>query len=70
MTSTALKNHSAVRSATFAGTFARAWATIETWRERARQRRHLAEMSVEMLTDIGISRSAARAEAGKPFWSA
>jgi uncharacterized protein YjiS (DUF1127 family) len=46
----------------------RSWTVIDQWRERARQRRHLAEMSTEMLADIGISASAARAEAGKPFW--
>jgi uncharacterized protein YjiS (DUF1127 family) len=40
------------------------------WRERAQQRRHLAEMSSWMLADIGISTSAARAEASKPFWMA
>ncbi len=49
---------------------ARTWATIALWRERARQRMDLAEMTPEMLADIGISVSAARAEASKPFWFA
>jgi uncharacterized protein YjiS (DUF1127 family) len=44
-------------------------ATMALWRERARQRRQLAEMSPQMLADIGVSVSAARAEASRPFWS-
>lgn len=50
------------------GAWSAAWSTVGIWRERARQRRDLAEMSVEMLRDIGVSPAAARAEAGKPFW--
>ena len=70
MTTAALKNRSALRHATASGAFAETLATIGLWRERARQRRHLAEMSPEMLADIGVSASAARTEAGKPFWVA
>jgi uncharacterized protein YjiS (DUF1127 family) len=70
MTTTALKNRFALRHATVSGTFAATWTAINLWRERARQRRGLAEMSPEMLRDIGLSYSAARAEAGKPFWVA
>ena len=70
MTTTVLKNRFAVRTDTLASMLTGAWATIGLWRERARQRRDLAEMSPEMLRDIGVSVSAARHEAGKPFWSA
>lgn len=70
MTTTALKNRFALRNTTVSSAFAEMFTTIGLWRERARQRRHLAEMSPEMLADIGVSRSRARAEAGKPFWAA
>ena len=70
MTTTALKNRSALRHTTVSGAFAECLATFHLWRERARQRGRLAEMSPEMLRDIGVSASQARAEAGKPFWVA
>ena len=40
------------------------------WSERARQRRHLADLTTTQLADIGVSRKAVLAEAGKPFWQA
>lgn len=43
-------------------------AALLRWRERARQRRQLLEMSDHMLRDIGITRADARAEAERPFW--
>lgn len=70
MTSTALRNRFLGRTASVTDLLARTVATVNVWRERARQRRHLGEMSAEMLRDIGVSVSAARAEAGKPFWTA
>lgn len=70
MTTTVVKNRFAPRHTTAISVLSGAWDTIGLWRERARQRRDLARMSPEMLKDIGISVSAARAEAGKPFWSA
>ncbi len=70
MTTTALKNRYALRYTTVSTVLAHTWATGALWRERARQRVRLAEMSPEMLHDIGVSLSAARAEAGKPFWAA
>ena len=33
-----------------------------------RQRRHLAELSVHQLADIGITREEAQTEAARPFW--
>jgi uncharacterized protein YjiS (DUF1127 family) len=38
------------------------------WLERARQRRQLAELSDQMLRDIGLTRADAWAESDKPFW--
>jgi uncharacterized protein YjiS (DUF1127 family) len=70
MTTTVLKNRTALRHTTAAAGLARTWATLRLWRERARQRTHLAELSPEMLDDVGISRAAAHAEAARPFWLA
>lgn len=41
---------------------------LTVWENRARERRHLAEMPDRMLRDLGLSRSDARREAEKPFW--
>lgn len=68
MTTSTLKNRFALRHTTVSGTFAQTWTLVRLWRERARQRRHLAELPAHMLRDIGVSRSAARAEAARPFW--
>ena len=72
MTTIVLKNRSLFRHTSAAATSAtilgRARVALYLWGERARQRMHLAEMSPQMLEDIGVSRAAARAEAGKPFW--
>lgn len=43
---------------------------LREWRIRARGRRALLELDDHRLADIGISRSDAREEAGKPFWKA
>jgi uncharacterized protein YjiS (DUF1127 family) len=47
---------------------ARVVAAGVAWRERARQRSALMELSDYMLCDIGVSRAAAIDEAAKPFW--
>ena len=39
-----------------------------TWRARARGRRHLADLDVRMLRDIGITRMDVERECHKPFW--
>lgn len=36
--------------------------------ERARQRRHLAELDDRLLRDIGVSRAEVEAEISRPFW--
>jgi uncharacterized protein YjiS (DUF1127 family) len=38
------------------------------WHERVRQRRALLRLDDRMLHDIGVGRSTAEAEGGKPFW--
>lgn len=68
MTTSALSNRFALRHTTVSGTFAQSWTIIRLWHARARQRRDLAEMSPDMLRDIGVSPKAARAEAARPFW--
>jgi len=70
MTTSALKNRFALQHTTVSGTIAQTWTIIRLWRERARQRRDLAEMSPDMLRDIGVSPRAARAEAARSFWLA
>ncbi len=42
--------------------------TLEAWLDRREQRHALRGLDDHMLRDIGLSRSAAEHEAGKPFW--
>ncbi len=42
--------------------------TIYRWTQRARQRRHLAQLDEHLLKDIGIEPLIAEWEANKPFW--
>ena len=39
-----------------------------TWQQRARERRHLAEMSDHMRRDLGLSEADIFRETEKPFW--
>jgi uncharacterized protein YjiS (DUF1127 family) len=41
---------------------------MQTWRDRARQRRSLSQLDDRLLRDIGITRYDVLIEAGKPFW--
>jgi uncharacterized protein YjiS (DUF1127 family) len=41
---------------------------LQTWRERARQRRHLAALDDRMLRDIGASAADVERETRKRFW--
>ena len=52
------------------GLFAQLSETLHTWRERARQRRELAQWTDRDLHDVGLSRSDIIHEAEKPFWRA
>jgi uncharacterized protein YjiS (DUF1127 family) len=47
---------------------AAAFTLLGRWIERARQRQALAALSDYELRDIGITRTDAAREAGKPFW--
>lgn len=40
------------------------------WQERAEMRQRLGQMDDRMLSDIGLGRGQADAEARKPFWRA
>ena len=52
------------------GLIDRILATLRQWRQRARGRRELAGFDDYLLRDLGLSRSQAQFEAGKPFWRA
>ena len=41
---------------------------VNLWVSRAKDRQALAQMSEQMLNDIGLSRSQVNIEAGKNFW--
>lgn len=41
---------------------------LQTWRERARQRRQLASLDYRMLCDIGVSPADVERETRKWFW--
>jgi uncharacterized protein YjiS (DUF1127 family) len=41
---------------------------VWTWQERARERRHLAEMTDHMRADVGLSACDVAHEADKAFW--
>lgn len=43
-------------------------AQLERWRQLARQRRELAQLSDAMLRDIGLNRGDALRESQRPFW--
>lgn len=44
--------------------------TVQAWRERAHQRRELADWSDRDIQDAGFSVGDVMAEASKPFWRA
>jgi len=68
MTTTVLTSQSTFRHTAGSSVFEQAWATIHAYRQRARQRACLREMSPHMLADIGVHAAQASAEARKPFW--
>ena len=45
-----------------------AYGALATWNSRQAQRRHLLELDDRLLSDMGLSREQAEAEAAKPFW--
>ena len=54
--------------APLAGTFTAFGQTLATWRERAKQRRELANLDYRTMRDLGISPTDVQFEANKPFW--
>jgi uncharacterized protein YjiS (DUF1127 family) len=48
--------------------FIRLLDALGEWQERSAQRQRLAALDSRMLSDIGIDRATAAAEAAKPFW--
>jgi uncharacterized protein YjiS (DUF1127 family) len=52
----------------FGGTITALVERMQTWRDRARQRRSLSQLDDRLLRDIGITRYDVLIEAGKPFW--
>jgi len=50
------------------GLLAGAYGRLRRWRALASQRQQLAQLSDEMLKDIGLSRVDALREAKRPFW--
>ena len=70
MTTTTLKPLFPASAAGRATVWLRTLRAIRCWHARARQRRHLAELSPRLLDDLGLTPEAARAEAAKPFWRA
>ena len=54
--------------ASMAGTFTAFGQVLATWRERARQRRELANLDYRTMRDLGISPTDVQFEANKPFW--
>lgn len=65
---------SAVVHGVVSGTAPRPAAAIDLWNwlagavQRSRGRGSLAELDDRLLNDIGVSRSEALRESGKPFW--
>jgi uncharacterized protein YjiS (DUF1127 family) len=57
-----------VRTAPRGVALARLDAVIRQWRDRAREREALAQMSDRELRDIGLSRTDILGELAKPFW--
>jgi uncharacterized protein YjiS (DUF1127 family) len=51
------------------GLFARAWAALKLMRQRSRERRALADLTVRELADFGANTSDVYRELNTPFWS-
>lgn len=65
---TALLQRYVARPASVIAALRLAARAVLAWRERAVQRRELAELPEYMLRDIGLTRDQALVEAAKPFW--
>ena len=56
------------RTKTSDGLVTRLFDQVLTWLDRARQRRHLAELDDRLLRDIGLSRAEVHHETSQRFW--
>ena len=54
--------------APLAGTYTAFANVLQLWRQRSHERTELAKLDPRSLRDLGLSESAARFEANKPFW--
>jgi len=54
--------------APLAATFTAFAQILHTWRQRSHDRNALAQLDHRTLRDLGLTESAARFEANKPFW--
>ena len=70
MTTATIKLHAPDHGVSLRESAATLLKAANLWRSRARQRKHMLELSVDQLQDVGITREAALAEAAKPFWHA
>ena len=68
MSTLTLSYHQRTDERTWQSSTAALVTLLNTWYQRSRQRQQLAQLSARQLDDIGLDRSAALAEAAKPFW--
>ena len=54
--------------APLAGTFTAFANVLQLWRQRAHDRQEIAKLDTRSLRDLGLTESAVRFEANKPFW--
>jgi uncharacterized protein YjiS (DUF1127 family) len=54
--------------APLAGTYTAFANVLQLWRQRSHERSELAKLDARSLHDLGLTESAARFEANKPFW--
>ena len=54
--------------APLAGTYTALNQIFNNWRRRTRERRELSQLDSRTLRDLGLTESAIRFEANKPFW--
>jgi uncharacterized protein YjiS (DUF1127 family) len=54
--------------APLAGTFTAFANVLHLWRQRAHDRQEIVKLDTRSLRDLGLTESAVRFEANKPFW--
>jgi uncharacterized protein YjiS (DUF1127 family) len=61
-------HHGQARQHSLRNGLQRLWLTLNTWSQRANQRKQLLRLNEDQLKDIGISATEACHEGNKPFW--